>query len=324
VKNIILFISALYACFNSSGQFYTDNYLVPENKHLNYTNLFFTTWENDFFLKTDYYYTNGVAFEYLNSNIKVQVLDKFLSTPFTYEVKNHSISVRQNMYTPEGMYESEILRNDRPYAGYLTLDYKTISRSTNKQFSSSLTIGIIGEGSLAGATQIFVHSMDHLEKPVGWKYQMNNAPVINLNYKHQHRIIKHDIFDLQYGISGRLGSLYTDASGEATIRIGMINSLFGIYEAIPRFGGLEFYTFFTAEGRISFYDATLQGTILSYHASQHFFGNDQRYLLVTNLSTGLVISYNRFRLSSSVVKISPEFKGGKSHAWGSVSIGIAF
>ena len=295
---------------------------IPDNS--NFSSLALLTWENDFWLRTDYYFTNGVALELVGNRYAIKRLTNFLHSPLTLNNKSYSISIRQNMYTPEKMYAPDIQLTDRPYAGYLTVEYKVISENSNRRFSSSLMVGVLGKHSLAGATQDFVHSMDHLERPEGWQYQVNDAPVINLSYTHEHKFLSSPYFDARYTLIGRLGSLYTDASASLCFRVGKRHSGFDLIYLNTPPGDFEFYFFGQAGAKLSYYNATLQGSILLYTPSNHYFTNDQREMLVSNLSGGFVFGYNRYRLRVSLTAISPEFIGGKTHSWGEITLGIAF
>ena len=320
----MLFILSTVACLYGKSQYSTDYYPLLPIEQTSYSSQVFLGLENDIFLQTDYYFTNGAYMGVMSDDLNIPKLSSFLNTPFTLKNKSYGISFRQNMYTPEKMFESEIQRNDRPYAGYFIVDYKLTSENKNRRFTSSLTLGILGKHSLAGITQNFIHGFEDMTQAGGWEYQVSNAPIINLNYLHEQKIIQNQVFDFQYALAGRLGSLYTDASASTTLRIGKRNSTFNFSSKIDRMNNFECYVFFSAGVRVSYYDATLQGSILVYNPSQHYFNNIDRELVIGSLSGGLVIAYDRFRLRSSITKISPEFKGGKSHGWGEVSIAIAF
>jgi len=281
-------------------------------------------WENDMFLRTDYYFTNGAAFELLSNSLRWKPLEKFLKTPFTQPNKTYSLSIRQNMYTPIKMYSGEIEYSDRPYAGYLTSEYKVISESEKKRFTSSLTFGILGEHSLAGSTQNLVHSLDHLNEAKGWNYQVNNAPVFNLNYQLQQIVLKSSLYDFQYGLTGRLGTLYTDAHAATTLRIGKISSSFDHLALIKKNTPFEFYGFVSVGAMVSYHDATLQGSIINYKPNTYYIKGTDKHMFVYDMSFGLVAAYRFVRLKAFIKRQTPEFKGGLSHGWGGISVNVAF
>lgn len=287
-------------------------------------NMVLLHWENDIFLHTDYYFTNGVAVEFISPVVRIKAMDKLLYMPLKNGFASHSISIRQNMYTPEKMFEADVQWNDRPYAGYFIGEYKLSQETKRKKFSSGLSIGMLGEYSLAARTQDFVHSLDEMVPAAGWQYQVKNAPVINLQSRYQEMLVRNPVFDLHYGINGRIGSLYTDVSVDATLRVGKRTAGFDFQTTGMRTTDFECYLFMNAASTLSYFDATLQGSILNYHPSEHYFENAERYMFVSMLSMGWVLSYNHLRLRASMVHLTPEFKGGKSHGWGEISLGVSF
>lgn len=135
-------------------------------------NMVLLHWENDIFLHTDYYFTNGAAVEFISPAVRIKAMDKLLYMPLKNGFASHSISIRQNMYTPEKMFETDVQWNDRPYAGYFIGEYKLSQETKRKKFSSGLSIGMLGEYSLAARTQDFVHSLDEMVPAAGWQYQV--------------------------------------------------------------------------------------------------------------------------------------------------------
>ncbi len=287
-------------------------------------NMVLVYWENDIFLRTDYYFTNGAAAEFISPALQIKALDNLLYMPLKNGYTNHSISLRQNMYTPEKMFEPNVQRSDRPYAGYFIGEYKLTRQTSKKKFSSSFSLGILGEYSFAARTQDFVHSLDEMVPAAGWQYQVKNAPVINLNSRYHEMLVQNAVFDMQLGVTGRIGSLYTDVSADATLRVGKRAGGFDFQTTGKRTTDFECYLFMNTASTLSYFDATLQGSILNYLPSEHYFNNSERYMFVSKLTMGWVISYNHLRLKTSLVHLTPEFKGGRSHGWGEVSLGISF
>lgn len=324
MKKSLAFRCALFISIGGYSQLTTDAPLWAVLNNNSYPNQLLVYWENDMFLRTDYYFTNGAAFELFSENLQWNTLNKLLYTPFTLSETRNSITIRQNMYTPRKTNSTDVQLEDRPYSGFLILEYKLSSRSTKRKFVSSLSVGVIGKNSLAAITQNLVHSMDHLNTVMGWNYQINDAPVINLNYENKNKLIRSTYFDLQYGVRGRLGTLYTDASANVGFRAGILNDGFDYSANINRNSKVVAYVFIKAGVKLSYYDATLQGSIWGYKPNEHYFNNSQRYLVGSNVQGGVVLSYRFVKLRASVTRITPEYKGGLPHGWGEVSIGISF
>lgn len=84
----------------------------------------------------------------------------------------------QLMFTPDRITVEELIRDDRPYAGYLYggAFWQRANDRTLDHFQ--LELGVIGESSLAGPTQEFVHSIYGGEDPAGWDNQLADEPTI--------------------------------------------------------------------------------------------------------------------------------------------------
>src|SRR3954469_18323903 len=82
-------------------------------------------WENDATAGSDRHYTQGARIAYLSKDQMLPMwLRRFsLKLPeFGYEVEaeKFGLSIAQELYTPEDLRATELLPNDRPYAGWLS------------------------------------------------------------------------------------------------------------------------------------------------------------------------------------------------------------
>lgn len=277
--------------------------------------------ENDIFLQSDHYYTNGVEITLVNKNLKIKAIDNILRSPISYENYRYSLEIRQNMYTPELKYDPEIQIGDRPFSGYLILSYNLETYRKHTRFLSSLTLGVIGKYSGAGLTQNFIHSYNDMLQFEGWQYQIKNSPVINLKYQYERLLINNRHLAFGYTVNGRLGTLYTDGYAGANLKLGIISSQFDMPENI---NGFQLYYYLNGGARISVYDATLQGGIIGKVPNDYYINQADKNIINTNISTGISVAYNMLHAKAGINLISPEFKGGKRHGWGSISIAVTF
>ncbi len=127
--------------------------------------------------------------------------------------KNIYFNISQLMYTPVDDKTSTIIRDDRPYAGLLSLGIGINERNRdqikNIQIlnTKELTLGIIGPASYARQTQNFVHDRFNVYRAQGWKHQLDNEPAIMYMFE---RKIKSDLQQNSYtpGISKDLIKFY--------------------------------------------------------------------------------------------------------------------
>lgn len=113
--------------------------------------------ENDLIYNTDFSYTHGTRIEYYNVSNGVW------------------IAVGQNIYTPLDKQATYLIKNDRPYAGYLYGSiFDTIYLKNGDEIYLEGEMGMTGPDSYAEETQIWVHEQFHNKIPQGWKNQIPN------------------------------------------------------------------------------------------------------------------------------------------------------
>jgi len=161
--------------------------------------------ENDIVAGTDLQYTNGFKLTWTsedlsryreNENIPewsypiIEILP-FINKP-GYQ-KNISFSIGQNMYTPDDQDRTDLIKDDRPYAGLL---YGSIGfTSKNKESMRTMEIigGIVGPHSYAAKTQNAFHSWFGAEKSNGWDNQLKDEPGLNLCCEHKWRTVSAEL-----------------------------------------------------------------------------------------------------------------------------------
>jgi lipid A 3-O-deacylase len=223
--------------------------------------------ENDLFTGTDQNYTNGVAFtlvsddmagklrpECLPAPIRLHAaLIKFMNPDFWADADNASstqnvvVKFGQSMYTPKDFSRTDLVLDDRPYAGLLYMGLSWNRRKhepqTNQEMldTREITLGIIGPWSLAEQTQNGVHDAIGASRFLGWQHQLKNEPAIQLALDQKYRdyrgtgaIIPGFSADSIRSLGLRLGNIETSATLGIEGRIGwnMPND-FGSYPIRP-------------------------------------------------------------------------------------------
>lgn len=155
--------------------------------------------ENDIVAGTDLQYTNGFKLTWSsedlshyreNANIPewsypiIEILP-FINKPGLQ--KKVSFSIGQNIYTPDDQDRTDLIKDDRPYAGISYVAIGFVSKNTKSMHTMEITGGIVGPHSYAARTQNAFHSWFGAEKSYGWDNQLKDEPVLNLFFERKWR-----------------------------------------------------------------------------------------------------------------------------------------
>ncbi|NRB39953.1 MAG: lipid A deacylase LpxR family protein [Pseudomonadales bacterium] len=147
------------------------------------------------FVQSDNDYTNGLVFGWGHSpsetfeDLDIPDWIRYISE-WTYinagDDKTYSVSygISQGMFTPTDISETELIPEDRPYAGLLTWQGRITSFDHRTANSLALTLGMAGPASLAEQSQKTIHKMTGSEEPMSWDNQIENEPVFTIDAEH--------------------------------------------------------------------------------------------------------------------------------------------
>lgn len=222
--------------------------------------------ENDLLAGTDRNYTNGVALAMVSRDMGGKIRPECLPRPLGLYTRfpgwadarfrrsagtepatqNVVLRIGQAMFTPEDYSRSDLIPDDRPYAGllYLGLAWNRRSHPHDARYemldSRELTVGVIGPWSLAEHSQELVHRVRNLERFQGWDHQLHNEPALQLAM--ERKMKSRAIGAIQPGWNSdaigsyalRLGNIETAASMGLELRMGWnIPNDFGSYPIRP-------------------------------------------------------------------------------------------
>lgn len=301
---------------------------------------------NDFFGgNTDRHFTHGTRFSCLTKPIQwiTDAANKLpwfnaeeaLIDPGNTLQARAGISIGQNIYTPEDITNPQLIREDRPYAGWLYLGLGLVANQGSKRYDKiELDIGVVGPWSSAKEVQTGWHSILGLPKPEGWDNQLENELGIDLFYEQARRLNKNIFLNsLEYDViphfGGSLGNVFTYAAAGLTVRIGPdLDEDFGpprIRPSLPGGGffrskkGFNWYLFAGIEGRLILHNIFLDGNTFS---SSH---SVDKKLWVGDLQAGLAIQAHRVRISYTQIFRTNEYIGqDRADEFGSFSISYQF
>ena len=302
--------------------------------------------QNDFFGgDTDRHFTHGTRIEWLTRPLEwiTNAADKLpwfsaeraLSSPEDALKGRASFCIGQNIYTPEDTAATQLIPEDRPYAGWLYLGFGLVAKQGSHRYDKlELEIGMVGPYSFAEDVQTYWHSLFGLRVPQGWDNQLNNELGIALHYEQARRFARRDVmfglkFDALPYFGGSLGNVYTCAAAGFTLRLGSrLDDDFGPPRIRPSLPGscyfrpargYSWYLFAGGEGRVILRDIFLDGNTFSDSHSV------DKKPFVGDVQAGLVVHWNRFRLAYTQIFRTKEFEGQDSaDIYGALSISHHF
>ena len=132
-------------------------------------------YDNDFFTKSDEYYSQGITLDYVHPALKHNPLSKLLIKPRN-SYKQYGISFNLFGYTPTSILSDSILFGDRPYAAAIDVSsfVSTTDTARKIRLSSTVMIGVIGPAGLGNEIQTGIHRWLKNPLPHGWQYQVKN------------------------------------------------------------------------------------------------------------------------------------------------------
>jgi lipid A 3-O-deacylase len=194
--------------------------------------------ENDIVSETDRQYTSGIKLTWISEDLNTYrenkklpewsccIIDKlpFINKPGLQ--KNISFSMGQNIYTPDDTGRTDLIRDDRPYAGVSYMAFGFISKNTMVMDTIEIDAGIVGPHSYAGKFHIFFHKYVGAREARGWDNQLKDEPFLNLFYERKWRALSYDLnkgysFDLIPHAGFSVGNFLTAAAMGGQLRFGL-------------------------------------------------------------------------------------------------------
>jgi hypothetical protein len=163
------------------------------------------------------------------------------------DTQNVVVRFGQSMYTPGDYTRTDLIPDDRPYAGLLYMGLAWNRRKhepeSNREMldTREITLGVIGPWSLAEQTQNLVHDARGIDRFQGWQHQLKNEPAFQLALDRKFRefrgagaIIPGFSADSIRSLGLRLGNIETSATLGIEGRIGWnLPNDFGSYPLRP-------------------------------------------------------------------------------------------
>lgn len=279
--------------------------------------------ENDVFTSfyRDQYYTSGIFLHYrwLAAN---QIAKRKMI---------RSASFHQSIYTPELVSWDDPSKFDRPYAGVLAAYFsQEYYMDSGHYLKVTVEMGIIGPRTHTDDFQIKWHTFLNIPVPAGWKYQIGNAPIINLHGIYARQLAHGTYSDLISETRISLGTTFNSASEDLVLRLGRLDNFKSSTHYNGRLGlkwqevadkkPIETYLFLAIGLQYQVYNATIEGNLIGTDSPHTEIAKDW----MVQKRIGLTLSWSTFDLVTVYHFSSPETTKAKAHQYVSVNINKRF
>ena len=293
----------------------------------NYSKEFSIQTDNDLYtsITQDRYYTNGISFKY--NYITKKKSSEIIKNIISFELGHH-------MYTPYVATVKIPEDHDRPFAAYLfgAMSYNLFYKNESI-LKASFQIGTIGPNALGKEIQDFVHDIYGFEKAIGWRYQIENAFALNLNFDYIKKLKFNNYIDINWVNNVKLGTVHTDISTGFYGRIG-IKPLQKIINSIAFNGNLndsksgfqnksEAFIYIKPMIHYIAYDATIEGGFLNNNSPITF--NIEPIKFTSEI--GIRFTANRFNFGYTVNYHTKKLKSirvPKRNFYGTIQVNYQF
>ena len=291
-------------------------------RNINQKSYFRFHYDNDYFTKTDEYYTQGITLDYVHPSVKRFPLTKLLWKPFKTQPQ-YGVSFNLFGYTPTTILSDSILYGDRPFNANISLKTFLIQVDDihKQQISTAFSVGVMGPAALGYDIQYNIHRWLKNPVPHGWQHQTKNDIIINYQLNYEKQIVSAgNNFLLNTTAEARLGTLNNKLSGGFNFMAGRFNKRFLPTGNEKRKAEYYFYS----QGRINFigYDAGMQGGLFTRKNPYTITGGDINRVTF-QADAGIIVNFKKLYLSYTQSILTKEFRTGKYHRWGGISVGFA-
>lgn len=279
--------------------------------------------DNDVFaldLSQDQYYTSGIY-------PTVRVLKDSIGS--TKVIRSYQLN--HVIYTASDVRWRRITSMDRPYAGLLYLSASNEYYFKTQQYlKAELDLGWMGPASGVGQTQITYHGWFDMPTPRGWKFQINNSPVVNVDLTYLKAFLSNSKLEISTETNASFGTIYNYVRQNVIFRFG--EKLKPLQESALTSSGLgvrrnkqpskftEFYWYYSPGFEYVIYNATIEGNLIG----------EKSVLTMDALKTvwqhraGFMLSWNRFDWGIIAYWRTHENERAMNHNWVGIRLNQRF
>jgi len=313
-----LLIFSLLNCFHDLSAQVIDNTVSFRSVHQK--SYFRFHYDNDYFTKADHYYSQGITLEYVHPGLKHNPLSKLLIRSQD-NYNRYGVSFDLFGYTPTNVRSDSILPGDRPFAAAMTIRSFVcgIDSIHRKRISSAIVIGVIGPLGQGYEIHAGIHRWLNNPLPHGWENQIHNDVVLDYQLSYEKQLFADPgHFSLNAVSELRLGTLNDKINGGFNFMAGNFSEPFQKRNSKK----VEYYFYGQARANFIAYDASMQGGMFNKNSPYTIAAGDISRLTF-QADAGIIVNFKKIYLSYTQSFLSKEFRSGKYHRWGGVSLGFS-
>ena len=308
--------------------------------------------ENDLFNGTDHGYTNGVKLSWVSANLKDYIHDPCLPVwvrrlnrmfesihATRYISRNMVVTFGQSMYTPLNKIRTDVIPDDRPYAGWLYLGLGYNERDVNQMNTVQVNLGMVGPAALGKQTQDFIHDLRDIPRFNGWDNQLHNELGIQIVAERRKKVWQSGSaawpqFDAITHYGGSLGNVATYLNTGFELRVGnRLPNDFGTSPirsagdsnaplenpALRRFAAGGFHAFVSTDARLVAHNIFLDGNTFTASHSVN------KEILVGNIALGVAWQWRGGQITYAHYVSSKEFTTQSTNpGYGAITLSLEY
>ncbi len=269
--------------------------------------------ENDFFVWTDRYYSQGLAVCY-KQPLKSESWFNNLFLPLKGGQTMMGFAAEHLAFTPSTIAFDSLLSNDRPFAGTVRLHllFESIDPQRNSSLSWTLSGGIIGKEALGKELQTGVHRITGNPHPKGWHHQIRTGLLLDAGLFAQQQYMNFGRWFIAVAEeSANFGTSRIDATLGTRIQLQLFtpNKRWGIaFYANPAF-------------RFVGYDGTLQGSIIGQR-SEYIIARKDVSRVIFEREFGILGTAGNVSAMAVFNMHTKQYDAGMTHRWGGLRLVI--
>ncbi len=252
--------------------------------------------ENDSYtsLTRDRYYSNGIYIRY-------RVLANFAKWSPNVSKVIRSYHLNHRVFSPKHLFWHDVNDMDRPYAGQISLSVSNEYYLNDQSYiNAKLEAGWMGPFLRTGQLQYDWHKAFGFSLPQGWRYQINDGPVVNLWGTYAKKLCGNQELDLTTESNVAIGTVFIHARQEFMLRMGnfkeihqsaQYNGLVGNRKNGS--GNQEIYFFLSPGLEYVPYNGTIEGNF----AGKKSIYTEETVPWVFQIRTGIVASWTKFNVA---------------------------